>query len=84
MELSELAGYAAATLTTLAFIPQAVRTWRTRSTEGISVGMYSIFTIGVALWLVYGALLSEWPIIIANGITLPLALYILVMKIRHG
>lgn len=84
MELTALAGYAGAALTTVAFIPQAVHTWRTRSTAGISLGMYAIFTTGVAAWLVYGMLLEQWPIIIANSITLPLALSILVMKIRYG
>jgi MtN3 and saliva related transmembrane protein len=82
--LTKLVGYAAAALTTIAFVPQAVRTWRTRSTAGISLRMYAIFTAGVALWLGYGILLGEWPIIVANGVTLPLALYILAMKIRHG
>jgi len=82
MDLTALAGYAGATLTTIAFVPQALHTWRTRSTVGVSLGMYAIFTAGVAFWLAYGLLLSEWPIIIANAITFPLALFILVMKIR--
>jgi MtN3 and saliva related transmembrane protein len=76
-------GYLAATLTTLAFIPQALRTWRLRSAGGISVGMYVVFTIGIALWLLYGVLLGAWPIILANVITLALALSILVMAIRY-
>ncbi|MGH8742429.1 MAG: SemiSWEET transporter [Burkholderiales bacterium] len=84
MDLTMLAGYAGATLTTIAFIPQALHTWRTRSTAGISLGMYAIFTAGVAFWLAYGLMLSEWPIIIANSITFPLALSILAMKIRYG
>ena len=84
MELTTLAGYGGAILTTIAFVPQAVQAWRTRSTTGISLGMYAIFTTGVALWLAYGVMLGEWPIIIANSITFPLALSILLMKIRYG
>ena len=73
MTLQDLFGYAAATLTTLSFVPQAVLTVRTRDVSGISLGMYSCFTIGVALWLLYGLALGEWPIIVANAITLALA-----------
>jgi MtN3 and saliva related transmembrane protein len=83
MDLTALAGYAGATLTTIAFVPQALHTWRTRSTASISLGMYATFTAGVAFWLAYGLLLGEWPIIIANSITFPLALAILAMKIRY-
>ena len=77
-------GYLAATLTTAAFIPQAWLTWKTKRADGVSLGMYSIFTLGVALWLVYGLVIGAWPIVIANAITLVLALFILVMKIRYG
>ena len=76
-------GYLAATLTTIAFIPQALHTWRLRSAQGISIGMYVIFTIGVALWLLYGVLLGAWPLIISNALTLTLALCILVMALRY-
>lgn len=76
-------GYLAATLTTVAFIPQALHTWRLRSAGGISVGMYGIFTIGVALWLIYGILLGAWPVILSNAITLALSLAILAMAIRY-
>lgn len=82
--LHDLVGSLAAVLTTAAFIPQAWLTWRTRHAGGVSLGMYGIFTIGVALWLVYGVLLGAWPVIIANGITLALALFILGMKLRFG
>ena len=68
---------------TALFIPQAWQTFRTRDVSGISLGMYSLFTAGVALWLVYGLLLTAWPIIIANAITTSLALMILVMKLRY-
>lgn len=77
-------GYAAASCTTLSFVPQAVLTLRTRDVSGISAGMYSAFTIGVALWLWYGWRLGEWPIIIANTVTLALAATILAAKLAAG
>ena len=83
MPLHDLIGSLAAVLTTASFIPQAWHTFRTRDVSGISLGMYSLFTVGVALWLVYGVLLVAWPIIIANVITTSLALTILVMKLRY-
>jgi len=70
-------GYLAATLTTGSFVPQAWHTFRSSELAGISVGMYSAFTVGVALWLGYGLMLGEWPIIVANAITLGLAATIL-------
>lgn len=82
--LPDWIGYAAATLTTAAFVPQAWLTWRTRDVRGISLGMYSVFTLGIVLWLVYGWLLGAWPIVAANAVTLALALGILVMKWRWG
>ena len=81
---TELVGYAAAFLTTCSFVPQAWLTFRTRDVGGISLGMYSAFATGVALWLAYGWLLQSWPIVIANAITLSLALLILGMKLRYG
>lgn len=78
---NEWLGYIAATLTTLSFVPQAVLTLRTREVHGISLGMYSIFTLGVALWIAYGWVLGQWPIIVANAITFMLAATILVTKI---
>ncbi len=77
-------GSMAATLTTLSFIPQAWQVWRSRHTADISLGMYSLFTLGIAFWLSYGILLLSWPIIIANAITLLLAGAVLVMKLRFG
>jgi MtN3 and saliva related transmembrane protein len=74
-------GYAAATLTTASFVPQAWLTFRTRDVSGISLGMYASFTLGVALWLAYGIAIGEWPVIIANAITLALAASILAMKV---
>jgi MtN3 and saliva related transmembrane protein len=65
-------------------VPQAWLTFRTRDVSGISLGMYSAFTLGVALWLAYGVALRAWPVVAANTITLALALAILVMKLRYG
>jgi len=81
--MSDFIGYLAACLTTLSFLPQALHTFRTRDVSGISLGMYALFTTGVALWLVYGLLLAAWPLIVANAITLALALAILLMKLRY-
>jgi len=83
MHVTDLIGYIAACLTTLSFLPQALHTFRTRDVRGISLGMYALFTAGVALWLVYGLLLAAWPIVLANAVTLALALAILVMKLRY-
>lgn len=83
-EYHNLIGALAAALTTIAFVPQAWMTWKTRRADGVSLGMYSIFTTGVAMWLLYGILLGAWPIIIANVFTLSLALFILTMKVRFG
>lgn len=81
--LQELVGVSAATLTTLAFIPQTLKSWRTRNLAGVSLGMYSLFTLGVGLWLVYGLFLGSWPIIVANAVTLALAGTVLFLKLRH-
>ena len=79
---SDLIGYAAASLTTLSFIPQAWHTFRTRDVSGISLGMYSVFTLGVFFWLLYGLQLGAMPVVVSNAITLALACAILVMKLR--
>ncbi len=83
MNVTDLIGTLAACLTTASFLPQAWHTFRTKDVSGISLGMYSAFTCGVALWLIYGLLLQAWPIVIANVITLTLASAILVMKLRY-
>lgn len=82
--LEALFGYAAATLTTASFIPQAWLSWKTRNTGGVSVGMYSVFVLGTALWLTYGIFLHSWPITIANAITLALSGFILALKIKNS
>ena len=81
MNTQDWIGYAAAVLTTGSFVPQALLTLRTRDTRGISLAMYSAFTAGVALWLLYGIALGEWPIVVANAITLALAGTILLTKL---
>ncbi len=83
MTLTDLIGYLAASLTTFSFVPQALHTFKTKDVRGISLGMYSVFTAGIALWLAYGLMLSAWPIVAANAITLVLAASILVMKLRY-
>jgi len=84
MNLTDLIGTLAAVLTTISFLPQAMHTFRTKDVRGISLGMYSAFTLGVAMWLVYGLMLGAWPVVIANIITLALASAILVMKLRYS
>lgn len=84
MTLFQIIGYAAAVCTTLSFLPQAIKTIQTKSTESLSLSMYSMFTIGILLWLVYGIHIQDLPLIIANAVTLFLAGTILIMKIKHG
>lgn len=75
-------GIAAAVLTTTAFAPQAIQTWRTRSTRDVSFAMFALMVSGIVLWLVYGILINDLPLIVANAATLVLAGAILVAKIR--
>jgi MtN3 and saliva related transmembrane protein len=77
-------GLLAALLTTAAFLPQVLHTLATRDTRGISLRMYVIFVAGVLLWLIYGVLVRDLPLILANAITLLLAGAILYLKLRHG
>lgn len=79
-----LLGLLAGILTTVAFIPQVLQTWRTRHTHDISLATFAIFTAGVLTWLLYGLVIGDWPIIAANAVTFVLAGTILVMKIRNG
>lgn len=76
-------GYIAAILTTGSFLPQAIHTFQTKDVSGISLTMYSAFTLGIVLWLVYGVLLVSWPMIVANVVTLAFAAAILTMKLRY-
>lgn len=84
MQTTELIGYLAAALTTVSFVPQVVQVWRSKHTQDISLGMYAIFTLGIAVWLAYGILLGSAPIIIANCITIVLAGSVLAMKLKYG
>lgn len=79
-----LIGLLAGCLTTIAFVPQVVRVWRTRSTTDISLGMFGLMSVGVFMWLVYGLMLGDVPIIAANAVTLLLAASIVVAKVRFG
>ncbi|HZK03432.1 MAG TPA: SemiSWEET transporter [Bacteroidaceae bacterium] len=79
----ELFGYIAAFLTSVSFIPQALKTIRTRDTQGISLLMYAIFSTGVLCWFIYGIAMKDLPILLANGVTLCFALIILFFKIRY-
>lgn len=80
----EFIGLAAGTLTTAAFVPQAWKVWSSRSTTSISLLMYLVFALGLVLWIVYGWSLGSLSIVLANTITLALAVFILGMKLRHG
>lgn len=83
MNSTDLAGYLAAFLTTFAFVPQALHSWQTRDLSGVSLPMYSLFSLGVLAWLIYGVMIVSWPIIAANSVTLILACAVLGLKIFH-
>lgn len=78
----QVTGFAAATLTTAAFVPQVVKTWRSRSAEDLSLGMFLMFCAGVFLWLIYGIAHSDIPMIVANLVTFLLAMILLYFKFR--
>jgi MtN3 and saliva related transmembrane protein len=80
----KLLGFAAATCTTLAYAPQFVKVWRTRSTEDISLGMFLVMVLGLMLWLLYGLLSGDGPLIASNAVTIVLAGGILYMKLKYG
>ncbi|HOU84030.1 MAG TPA: SemiSWEET transporter [Spirochaetota bacterium] len=83
MDTSTVLGYAAAFFSTVSFVPQVIKTLKTKDTSGISLLMYSVFTAGVALWLIFGIMTANMPVTIANVIVLILASMVLVMKIRY-
>lgn len=76
-------GFIAATLTTVSFVPQVIYCWTTKDTRSISFGMYVCFCLGVLLWLIYGLLIEQWPIVIANCLTLLLAGSIVWLKLKQ-
>ncbi|AKR43109.1 SemiSWEET transporter [Methylophilus sp. TWE2] len=80
--LNTCIGSVAAVCTTLAFVPQVIQSWRTRDLSGISLPMYMIFTTGVVLWFIYGILIQDWPVIIANAVTAILASTVLLLKLK--
>jgi MtN3 and saliva related transmembrane protein len=80
----ELVGYGAAVLTTISFFPQVLKTWRSKSAGDLSVGMLLTFTVGVALWLIYGLALESIPVTVANALTLVQALFLLTLRLRFG
>jgi MtN3 and saliva related transmembrane protein len=82
--LNSFVGFTAAALTTVSFVPQVIKVWRSRSTHDVSLGMYALFTLGVAMWLAYGLLIHSWPVILANFVTLLLAGTVLVLKLKFG
>ena len=75
-------GFLAAFCTTIAFLPQAIKVYKTKSTKDISLYMFIIFTLGVLSWLIYGIVLNDFPLILANSITFILSLFILIFKLR--
>lgn len=84
MSLEVLIGSIAGLLCTISFLPQVIKVIRTKNTEDLSLATFSIFSMGVFLWLIYGILIGKIPIILANGITLILVIIILTLKIRYG
>ena len=84
MNLVALLGFTAGTLTTISFVPQAYKVWRTRRSDDLSWGMLITFSAGVILWLVYGLLLWAMPVIVANALTLALLMMIAVLKARQS
>lgn len=83
MDMTTILGYAAGALTTIAFVPQVVRTWKTKSAKDISLGMFVTFCSGVFLWLMYGIIIGSLPVIIANSAVLVLSLLILLLKVIY-
>lgn len=84
MDSTDLIGFTAALLTSISFVPQVLKTWRTKHTEDISLLMYILLVTGIFLWLVYGFYLDSMPVILANGVTLVLSMTILVLKMKNG
>jgi len=77
-------GYIAATLTTISFVPQVLKTWRSKHANDVSLWMYCIFTAGIVMWLIYGIWAQAWPVAAANAVTLILSGLILIMKLKWG
>jgi MtN3 and saliva related transmembrane protein len=84
MDSATLIGYFAGFLTTVAFVPQVLKTWKSKSASDLSLGMFLVFSLGVLSWLIYGILLAEVPIVLWNTVTLFLALALLIMKVKFN
>lgn len=84
MDLTTLVGLAAGLLTTIALVPQVMKIWKTRSAKDVSRKMFIVFCLGISLWLTYGIIKSDIPMIVWNSVSLALAANILVMKLRFG
>jgi MtN3 and saliva related transmembrane protein len=82
-KLIEILGWIAGTLTTIAFFPQLLKTWTTKSAKDVSLVMMITFCVGVFLWLVYGLAIDAMPVVVTNSVTLILALLILILKIKY-
>ena len=83
MNLITILGLAAATCTTISFLPQAIKIIKTKHTKDLSLGMYLVLTTGVFLWFVYGIFIKDLPVILANGITLLFIVIILFLIIKY-
>ena len=81
---TQIIGFSAAGITSIAFVPQLIKTWKTKSTEDVSILMLSMFILGIFLWIIYGLRIKELPIVIANSVTLILNLGILFIKITYN
>jgi len=83
VDIINIIGMAAGTLTTASFVPQVIKIWKTRSSKDVSLGMFFVLATGVALWVVYGIMTSSLPVILANSVTLVLAVMIIALKIKY-
>ena len=84
MDLVTIIGMIAAVATTSAFLPQAIKTISTKHTKDISLWTYLILVVGLALWFIYGLMIMDWPIILANGVTFIFVGTIFILKLKHG
>ncbi len=83
MNLTTVLGLIAGTLTTIAFLPQVIKTWKTKSAEDVSLGMFLTLCLGIVLWIIYGISIQDIPLIVANGVTFVLAFTILCLKVKY-
>lgn len=84
MDWITIIGLFAAVGTTVSFLPQLIKSWKTKKTKDVSLGMYSILIVGITLWLIYGFLIKDLPLILANTVSWVLTSSILILKIRYG